>query len=70
MILYLGQIMEYGPSADVYHYPLHPYTQALTSAVLSSYPLPEKKRLIPLIKGEVPSLIHPPIGCPFHTTMS
>lgn len=65
LILYLGQMMEYGPSREIYSRPLHPYTQALISAVLLPDPLQEKKRSHIAIKGEVPSLISPSTGCPF-----
>ena len=64
-VMYLGSMVEYGTSDDVYKHPLHPYTRALISA--SPIPDPvqakEKKRII--LEGEVPSPIDPPKGCPF-----
>lgn len=64
-VMYLGNMVEFGDSDDVYKSPLHPYTQALISA--SPVPDPvqakEKKRII--LEGEVPSPINPPKGCPF-----
>lgn len=65
-IMYLGQIVEYGMSTEVYDHPLHPYSQALVSAVLLPHPDQESRRSRIVIKGEVPSLVHPPSGCPFH----
>ncbi len=65
-IMYLGQIMEYGLSTEVYDHPLHPYSQALVSAVLLPNPYQESRRSRIVIKGEVPSLIRPPSGCSFH----
>lgn len=65
-IMYLGQIVEWGPSAEVYDHPLHPYTQALVSAVLIPDPLKERQSSHIFLKGEVPSLIPPPKGCPFY----
>lgn len=66
-IMYLGQFMEYGPSQEVYERPLHPYSQALISAVLSPNPTKEHSKSRIVIKGEVPSLLQLPSGCPFHT---
>ena len=64
-VMYLGNMVEFGTSDEVYKTPLHPYTKALISA--SPVPDPElaktKKRI--LLEGEVPSPINPPKGCPF-----
>ena len=64
-VMYLGNMVEYGTSDEVYKTPLHPYTKALISA--SPIPDPElakaKKRII--LEGEVPSPLDPPKGCPF-----
>ncbi len=63
-IMYLGKIVEIGPSAEIYDDPKHPYTQALLRAI----PEPDPTRSIPrdLPRGEVPDAVVPPLGCPFH----
>jgi len=66
LIMYLGQMMEMGASQAVYSEPLHPYTQALTSAILLPDPSQERQRSHVCIKGEVPSLMTPPKGCPYY----
>lgn len=65
-IMYLGQLMECGPSAEVFDNPLHPYSQALVSAVLLPHPFQKYQRSQIEVKGEVPSLMHLPSGCPFY----
>jgi peptide/nickel transport system ATP-binding protein len=63
-IMYLGKIVEIGPSAEIYDDPKHPYTQALLRAI----PEPDPERSVPrdLPRGEVPDAVQPPLGCPFH----
>ncbi len=64
-IMYLGKIMEIGRAQDISVGPLHPYSEALFSAIPTVKPGPETKKII--LKGEVPSPIHPPSGCRFNT---
>ena len=64
-VLYLGKMMELGDAGMVVDQPLHPYTQALISAV--PVPDPESKRAKDVISGEIPSPVDPPSGCRFHT---
>ena len=63
-VMYLGQLVEIGPSKEIVTSPLHPYTQALIKAVPE--PEPELKRLKRSLLGEIPSPIDRPKGCPFH----
>ncbi len=63
-IMYLGKIVELGEKGALFSNPLHPYTQALLSAI--PVPDPERKRKTPELKGEVPSAINIPSGCRFH----
>jgi len=64
-VMYLGKIVEQGPTEEVVHKPLHPYTEALIAAV--PVPDPTARRISLTIKGEVPSAISPPPGCRFNT---
>ncbi len=66
-VMYLGVIVEVADRSEFYHQPLHPYTKALISAVTIPDPLVEEKRQRTILKGEIPSPIHPPSGCRFHT---
>lgn len=65
IVLYLGKVMEKATVKDLFNNPKHPYTQALLSAEPRSHPSEKKQRII--LKGEVPSALHPPSGCPFRT---
>ena len=66
-VMYLGRIVEVAGRDDLYQNPLHPYTQAFMSAIPTPDPNAEglQKRII--LKGDIPSIIHPPNGCYFHT---
>ena len=63
-VMYLGRIMEIGPSKALFEFPKHPYTQALLSAVLPPDPTKQPERIA--LSGELPSPMNPPTGCPFH----
>lgn len=65
-VMYLGKIVELGPSVEVVERPLHPYTRALVSAIPIPDPERERKRQRVILSGDPPSPIHPPGGCPFH----
>ena len=63
-VMYLGQIVEYSPTEELYENPLHPYTKALFSAALPAHPDDQREEIV--LSGEVPSPINPPKGCRFH----
>lgn len=64
-IMYLGRLVEQGPTREVFLHPAHPYTAGLIAAV--PQPDPDLRRDVPPIEGEIPSLRNRPSGCEFHT---
>ena len=65
LVMYLGNVMEYGETDSIFDNPLHPYTQALFSAVPAPDPDIKMNRII--LSGDIPSPANPPKGCKFHT---
>jgi oligopeptide transport system ATP-binding protein len=66
-VMYLGKLVEIGPTEEMVHHPLHPYTQALWEAVPIPDPEVEEKRQVAILEGDVPTAANPPSGCRFHT---
>jgi peptide/nickel transport system ATP-binding protein len=65
VVMYLGQVMERGTTAEVFAPPYHPYTEALLSAIPLADPRQQRPRLV--LEGPIPSAVDPPSGCPFVT---
>lgn len=65
MVLYLGEVMELATTEDLFAYSLHPYTQALISAIPEPSTKGKKDRII--LEGDIPSAVNPPSGCRFNT---
>ncbi len=67
-VMYLGNLVEYGNTEDIFKNPLHPYTEALFSAIPVPDPNAKKDRIV--LEGSIPSPANPPSGCKFHTRCS
>jgi oligopeptide/dipeptide ABC transporter ATP-binding protein len=66
-VMYLGKLVETGPAAEIYARPAHPYTASLLEAVPVPDPQQERTKKPAVIRGELPSALHPPSGCRFRT---
>jgi peptide/nickel transport system ATP-binding protein len=66
-VMYLGKLVEIGPSDEVYYHPVHPYTRGLIDTIPNADPVVEKAKVAKGVAGELPSAIDPPSGCRFRT---
>lgn len=66
-VMYLGKLVELASVGEIYRHPMHPYTQGLLDSVPIPNPRLARLRLSDSMKGDLPSSIHPPSGCRFHT---
>jgi len=64
-VMYLGKIVEMGPTDEIFKHAMHPYTESLLSAIPIPDPTLNRDRII--LKGDMPNPIYPPSGCCFHT---